>query len=414
MRHPPRSFRMDSSICSGFLFVSVCVHAEGFKYTGSGACSATPCHGSAKPKNAGLTQSNEFTIWSQKDNHAKAFEALYSDDAQAIAKAMGLGEAAKAEKCLTCHTTGDGSRTGMGGVAYKDKALQGTKYDVEEGVSCNACHGPAGKWLDPHTKQGWTTEQRKANPDKAKLFKALGLYDTKPVMARANNCVSCHLRIDVKMIEAAHPPLYFELSTNSENMPPHWKDKGAYLRPKLWAAGQTAALRESLRQLAERAEGKADEDLIAEAADQAKAHATVLRHVLPVGPAKTVNDVLSAVGGAGEDAGKLAAAGKDGAAKITGIESEIEKLSFDAAKTKDAINKVAGDLSGMDLDFVGAEQTLYAIDVMVATLADNEIVDDEFDEAMESLWEELDEDELDVDKAKAGLKKVAGIAAGLK
>ena len=253
MRHPLRSFRMVSSICSGFLFVSVCVHAEGFKYTGAGACSATTCHGSAKPKNAGLTQSNEFTIWSQKDKHAKAFEALYSDDAQAIAKAMGLGEAAKAEKCLTCHTTGDGSRTGMGGVAYKDKALQGTKYDAEEGVSCNACHGPAGKWLDPHTKQGWTTEQRKANPDKAKLFKALGLYDTKPVMARANNCVSCHLRIDVKMIEAEHPPLYFELSTNSENMPPHWKDKGAYLRPKLWAAGQTAALRESLRQLAERA-----------------------------------------------------------------------------------------------------------------------------------------------------------------
>lgn len=61
--------------------------------------------------------------------HAKAYQALASEQAKTIAKNMGIEDAQKSEKCLKCHVTG-----------YKQATAD--RYAIEEGVTCEACHGP--------------------------------------------------------------------------------------------------------------------------------------------------------------------------------------------------------------------------------------------------------------------------------
>ena len=61
--------------------------------------------------------------------HAKAYQTLANEQSKGIAKKMGIEDALKSDKCLKCHVTG-----------YKEAT--GDKYSMEEGVTCEACHGP--------------------------------------------------------------------------------------------------------------------------------------------------------------------------------------------------------------------------------------------------------------------------------
>ena len=80
--------------------------------------------------------------------------------------------------------------------------LQGKDFNIEEGVSCGACHGPSTKWNPPHKAKGWTDKERKAAGTHDALLKKWGLYDTKSPLARAYMCTSCHLAIDADMVAA--------------------------------------------------------------------------------------------------------------------------------------------------------------------------------------------------------------------
>jgi hypothetical protein len=92
------------------------------KYVGVTMCSV--CH---KTEKAG----KQFDIW-KSTAHASAFKTLESPKAEEVAKAKGLKvKASEAPECLECHVTG-----------YKaDKALTAA-LKVEDGVQCEACHGP--------------------------------------------------------------------------------------------------------------------------------------------------------------------------------------------------------------------------------------------------------------------------------
>jgi nitrate/TMAO reductase-like tetraheme cytochrome c subunit len=92
------------------------------KYVGLTACKA--CHSSDK---IGGTEYKDY----ETDPHAKAFNTLLNDESKAIATKMGIADASKSEKCLKCHVT-----------AYNLKDRQGLKFSYEEGVTCEACHGP--------------------------------------------------------------------------------------------------------------------------------------------------------------------------------------------------------------------------------------------------------------------------------
>ncbi len=89
------------------------------KYIGTAKCKM--CHNSE-------VKGKIYDQWSA-EGHAKAYQTLLNEQSKGIAKGMGIADASKSEKCLKCHVTGYNEATG-------------DKYSMEEGVTCEACHGP--------------------------------------------------------------------------------------------------------------------------------------------------------------------------------------------------------------------------------------------------------------------------------
>jgi hypothetical protein len=220
------------------------------KYTGPGSCSSTSCHGSVKPRTDNRIFQNEYSIWAVKDKHAKAYDALTGLVGERMAKILGLGNSAQAAKCLACHALD---------VPAEARAKT---FELNEGVICESCHGPASAWLGPHTTRTWTHEQSVA----------AGMYDTRNLVRRTEKCLACHLgtqekSVDHEMIAAGHPDLYFELDSFSAVMPRHWKtpresapgvaaESEAWAGVREWGTGQAVQLRASMERVAWRAKGK--------------------------------------------------------------------------------------------------------------------------------------------------------------
>jgi len=95
-------------------------------YIGSASCKM--CHNKAE-------KGAQFTKWAES-RHAEAFDTLGTNAAKKIAAEKGLGDPQKAGECLECHTTGHGAPAEM----------LTKKHSVEEGVGCEACHGPGGDY----------------------------------------------------------------------------------------------------------------------------------------------------------------------------------------------------------------------------------------------------------------------------
>lgn len=96
------------------------------KYEGLTACKT--CH---SKDSIGGTEYTKFAT----GPHGKAFETLKNDESKAIAAKMGIEDASKSPKCLKCHVT-----------AYGKEDQHGEKFKYEEGVTCEACHGPGEKY----------------------------------------------------------------------------------------------------------------------------------------------------------------------------------------------------------------------------------------------------------------------------
>jgi hypothetical protein len=224
--------------------------ADTSKYTGPGSCSSTSCHGGVKPRADSRIFQNEYSIWVVKDKHAKAYDALMGPVGQRMGRILGLGKSEQSAKCLACHALD---------VPAEARAKT---FELNEGVTCESCHGPASSWLGPHTTRGWTHEQSVA----------AGMYDTRNLVRRTEKCLACHLGtqekfVDHEMIAAGHPDLYFELDSFSSVMPRHWKTpresapgvpagNDAWSGVRDWGTGQAVQLRASMERIAWRAKGK--------------------------------------------------------------------------------------------------------------------------------------------------------------
>ncbi len=209
------------------------------KYNGPGSCAASNCHGGVQPKDVTRIAQNEYSIWAAQDKHARAYSVLSNSVSQRMGKILGIEQPNKAEKCLVCHAL------------HVPPELRATTFQLDDGVSCENCHGPAVGWLGPHTTKDWKHEQSIK----------LGMYDTRDLVNRSEKCLTCHLgtpdkQVDHEMIAAGHPDLTFELDSFSAVMPRHWKldrQKNPWNDVQELAVGQAVQLRDSLQRLSRRA-----------------------------------------------------------------------------------------------------------------------------------------------------------------
>jgi hypothetical protein len=102
------------------VFAGTYLFAQEAEYIGAAKCKM--CHN--KPETG-----SQYDKW-KAEGHSKAFETLKSPEALKIAQEKGIADPTKDQKCLKCHSTA---------AAHADLNLSGV---VEEGVSCESCHGP--------------------------------------------------------------------------------------------------------------------------------------------------------------------------------------------------------------------------------------------------------------------------------
>ena len=206
------------------------------KHLGVVTCSGSTCHGAARPLTESKVMQNEFITWHREDHHARAYRSLLGEQGQRIAHNLGLESAADAPECLTCHTN------------FAPVEQRGKRFQLADGVACEACHGPASKWLGMHV----TGEASRADNLK------VGMYPTEEPVARAKLCLSCHLGNDSKfathrIMGAGHPRISFELDTFTQIQPAHYRvdadyrsRKQVYDGMKVWAVGQVMAAERTL------------------------------------------------------------------------------------------------------------------------------------------------------------------------
>ena len=118
----------------------------GRKYLGDDNCSL--CHEKENSRfKTDLVRLNEYAIWEKADpHHVKAFKALESATAQSIGQRLGWpagGAKDPAHGCIACHA-----------VDCRETPCD-ARFQVSQGVSCEACHGPASEWIDRHWHEAW-------------------------------------------------------------------------------------------------------------------------------------------------------------------------------------------------------------------------------------------------------------------
>ncbi len=208
------------------------------QFLGVATCAGSTCHG-RNEADGEIVRQDELLRWQEESTpggaHSRAFRVLREPRSIAIAKKLGIGDPASAQMCLGCHTTPAFSK--------------GPRFQVDDGVGCEACHGPASSWLSSHYAVGVTHARNVAQ----------GLTPLENPKARANVCLDCHFGsadegqfVDHRIMAAGHPRISFEMDLFSALQQHHDEDadyiarKGRTNSLQFWAVGQAMALERSL------------------------------------------------------------------------------------------------------------------------------------------------------------------------
>lgn len=212
------------------------------RHLGVATCASSTCHGAVLPFPDSRILHNEFVTW-QTDRygnmHAKAYAKLLTPESVRIAEKLGIGPPEQAAVCLDCHAD------------HVPEERRGERFQLSDGVGCEACHGGAEHWLSSHTGRNRSLADNLAD----------GMYPTHDPVHRATLCLSCHMGNEDRMIThrimaAGHPRLSFELDTFTYLQPHHAlteaysERKGRQDGVRDWAIGQALAARQLLTLLA--------------------------------------------------------------------------------------------------------------------------------------------------------------------
>lgn len=215
--------------------------SDGLIHTGVPSCSTAGCHGDqVSGVGAGpVVGQNEYFQWAsrgEKGAHSRAYEALLSPHGKRIAANLGIGPAHQAPQCLDCHADN------------VPAARRSERFQISDGVGCEACHGGAQDWLAFHRIGAGHQQNIEA-----------GLYPTEDPAARANLCMNCHLGssyenqfVNHRLMGAGHPRLKFELDLYTTIQQHHVVDDDYRARKKvapgaqIWAIGQAMGLERTL------------------------------------------------------------------------------------------------------------------------------------------------------------------------
>lgn len=346
-------------------------------------CANSLCHGSITTWKDSNVLQNEYVTWSRVDKHAnKAYQVLFNERSKRIAKNLDLRQApSEAKICIDCHAHNP------------PPEFRGERFKFADGISCEACHGPAENWIKPHVAPNASHEE---NVKK-------GLYPTSDPVQQARLCLSCHFGnkdkfVTHRLMGAGHPRISFELDTFSQTQPPHFvidadwqKRKGQWDGVRVWAIGQALAAEEQLDVLLDPKRGR--DGLFPELVvfDCHACHhpmsetrwkprvgtrpgsirfndsnllmlRLIVRRVMP-GDAAQFNDAVAklhkAVAGEGGDAIAEAKRLRSGLDVVIG---KLEKYSFTEADLAAMLNALVEDgMNGQYADYAGAEQATLAI-----------------------------------------------------
>ena len=215
---------------------------DGQVHEGVASCASSNCHGSVKQYKNSRILHNEYITWDRNDAHSDAYKKLFNKEFTDITDKLGMKAPHEEPVCLACHASD------------VPKKLQGVKFQMDDGIGCETCHGGAENWLAAHTDKDATHETNISN----------GMFPSDDIVQRTRLCLSCHYGNDKQFVTheimgAGHPRISFEMDTFSELQPPHFvqdedyiKRKSAYSNVKVWAVGQAVAAASVLEMLQSR------------------------------------------------------------------------------------------------------------------------------------------------------------------
>lgn len=210
-----------------------------YSFTGVASCAGSTCHGRSEG-NGAIVRQDEIATWQNPSAvsgaHSRAYSVLFGQRGRQIVNSLGYNSAQEAESCYGCHAT------------YAPVSERGPRFQLDDGVGCESCHGPATGWLSSHYEVQGTHSNNVAN----------GLTPLEQPQARARVCLDCHYGstdtgqfVTHAMMAAGHPRITFELDLFSSFQQHHDVDddyvqrKGRPDSVRLWAVGQAEAVARS-------------------------------------------------------------------------------------------------------------------------------------------------------------------------
>jgi hypothetical protein len=284
---------------------------------------------------------------------------------------------------------------------------------VEEGVTCERCHGPAGGWIGSHDEEGWSHADSLA----------AGMTELAEPAARAAVCLGCHqgqadLEVDHRLLAAGHPPLTFELDNYAAAVS-HWRPTGAE-GARAWAVGQVAALERELVLVARKAAaGQWPEpafmicrDCHHEISEErwrrsdqpvtgfprwSPVRYTVLRHLVAVfAPGEqmaleqALEQVAETVGLLGTPPSRVEEAARRAAAAAARVTPAVAAAVWDRRTLEDLLRRIAADGQALAAtDFATARQVAFAVNTLASGLVatDPALLGTPLPQAVEALFE---------------------------